>query len=489
MGWSAQRRFAAPRALARVDRLSRTAWLACGLCLGAGCQGGPAGFELAWPSAAKIGSGGPPSAALLAIHGQSGLSLIAIDLTAEAAPPSRFLPEDATQVEILLFEAPLQSLLVRAGRVPITSGPSGNPLPIPELRLSAAVVGGRAQDFAEAAPSAALQATTLDGQGRPRCPSIELGSIPIDAIENPDFLFPVQGGKLFAGAQIDHGYRFFTVAGPGRSATVETSLPDHGLGFRAGHQEPSGRMILLATDGSFWSVNYDDHQHLAPIASARMEGDVRQMIAHQTSAGFLAFGLRYSELMTPSAHSALLRTDSSTTVEVGRFPGDPVDANFLGLLWLPDGSLIAGSGTDGVILHYTPETGASETIPVAGGGYGIAGLGLHPELGVLVGLVDGRMFHRQISAPGEWIQLLPATNAHGVQAFAPWGDGFIWASYTANYGTYRVASGLCTYFDVPDRLGSNARFIVPFDQGWALTGPRNTRSAIINYLEITSPPP
>ena len=86
-----------------------------------------------------------------------------------------------------------------------------------------------------------------------------------------------------------------------------------------------------------------------------------------------------------------------------------------------------------------------------------------------------------------WAWMAPAL-IHGVQAFAPFEDGFVFTEYTANYGAYTPSSGICSYYQFPDRLGSNARWMVPFGGGWLLSGPRNTSSAIVNFLRVLPAP-
>jgi hypothetical protein len=447
------------------------------------CQAPPPGATLPWPEPLTA------RAAVLALHGSRGLTLSALDLDRPSPPPPSLSDDSLTRVELLLYDAPLPSLLLRAGVLPQASS-GGNPLPPAQRSLMATVQGGVAGALSDAPPSAELSSVGLEGQGRPRCPSIALESVPIDASENLDFLLPVWGGRALGGAPKGMSYRLFLFSSHGARIDIASADAPPGLAVRAAHEEPSGALYFLDKDGGLWRGVFDERLQVERLPSPAVRGDARQLIARETPQGPEAYVISFFEQLGEEAHAKLLRVDSATVTEVGRVLGRPVDANFLGLLWLDDGSVLAGAGSDGTLIRWRPAERRLETIPVAAGNTGIAGLALHPSLGVLAGMVDGRIF-RQPNArdlQGDWEELGPHALAHGVQAFAPYQDGFVFTEYTANYGAYTPSSGICTYYQFPDRLGSNARWMVPFGGGWLLSGPRNTSSAIVNFLEVLPPP-
>lgn len=464
-------------------RRRSTRWLGVALLGALGCQAPSPHPTLAWPEPRSA------RAAVVAIHGPSGLTLRAENLDRPSPPPLALSEEDATQVELLLYDAPLPSLLLRAGVLP-QAGSGGNPLPPAQRSLVATIQGGVVSALTDAPPTAALAAATIQGQGRPRCPTIALQSLPIDASENLDFLLPLWGGRALGGAPRGMSYRLFVFSGDSARVDIASTEAPRGLAVRAAHEEPSGALYFLDKDGGLWRGVFDERLQLARLPTPRVPGDARQLIAHETPQGPEAYVISFFEQLNEEAHAKLLRVDSATVTEVGRVLGRPVDANFLGLLWLDDGSVLAGAGSDGTLIRWRPAAGRLETIPVASGNTGIAGLALHPTLGVLAGMVDGRIFRQRsrLELQGDWEELEPHVLAHGVQAFAPYQDGFVFTEYTANFGAYTPASGICTYYQYPDRLGSNARWMVPFGGGWLLSGPRNTSSAIVNFLEVLPPP-
>ncbi len=450
---------------------------------GLGCEAPASGPMLEWPQPHE------GRAAVLALHGQKGLTLSALDLDRPSPPPLLLSDDTATRVELLLYDAPLPRLLLRAGILPLASA-GGNPLPIAQRSLVATIQSGVASTFTDAVPSAELVGVALQNQGRPRCPSMQLESLPLDANENLDFLVPLWGGRALGGAPKGMSYRLFVFSGDDNRIDVASAEAPLGLAVRAAHEEPSGALYFLDKEGGLWRGVFDEVLHVERLPTPLVRGDARQLIARETPQGTEAYVISFFEQLGEEAHAKLLRVDSSTVTEVGRVLGRPVDANFLGLLWLADGSVLAGAGSDGTLIRWHPEERSLEPIPVASENTGIAGLALHPTLGVLAGMVDGRIFRQDFAGnlAGDWEELGPHLLAHGVQAFAPFEDGFVFTEYTANYGAYTPSSGICSYYQFPDRLGSNARWMVPFGGGWLLSGPRNTSSAIVNFLRVLPAP-
>ncbi len=391
----------------------------------------------------------PASSVLVIADDGRTTAVWATDVGAEESYPT-FEGAGHPDMHALFYPCALAALGLDPGWQTLTTAPEGIAIPPPSEILVLAKQATEWTDAPDDAPDASLrlrsnlactsfeavvQHLTVSTSAMPSQPVA--GTVAI-ALEAHTALVATQDGVF---------YRIHDDATePERLSTISPFLP-HGAGYRA----PDGTLWLYGDRGE---LAYGDLVHgFESIKTTTTSSSA----GHVAIAGPTMDGVPF-ELFTVSSTGAFRHFDGAHWKTIDR--GGRRSPDSKGLVWVGPGEAYAIGVADG-IAHYQNETYVIETLGTDRDSS--QAIGWAPDVGILVGLNNGRVFAR--AADGSW-RLLPSGDPGTVHALVAFPGGFIVGREQGSFTQYHQLLGWCP--SMPGGTADPLR-MVPFSSGFLVT--------------------